>query len=758
MSTRENLKYVGHSILRLDGEDKVRGTKNYIADEGRSGMLHAHLVVSETAHGKIIDIDTGAAMKLDGVINIYTPSDVPPVLYNTHNWLPDMNEFNDEALLTDTPKHHGDRIAIVVATSAEIARKAASLVRTTFEPLPVICSIDDALAPASKPIHPYGNVPFDIVKEYGTLEEAMKKAYLVVEDTIETAAQHHGAIEPHACIAYPEDDSLVIRTPCQITFQVQMLAALVTGLRLSNIRVVKTVTGGSFGGKSQPVLEPVCAFLAHDLKRPVRLVMDRKQSILSTRRRNNTRGHVSLAVSADGRMFGRKLDVVADTGAYYGNGTAVCMAMLKKAMRLYRFDSQQYRARSVVTNTPVAGAARGYGSPQIHAITEINIENAARLLGIDPLAFRLRNIMQTGDSDPLGSPGLGKVGVGECLVQGAERFGWKEKYAAHPGDGRYRTGVGMAAMVHGNGYYGAYPESSTVHLSLLADGSITVDAALHDLGCGTITVAHQIAAEALRVPISSVRVLEADTLRSPYDPVGSQACRVTFVCGEAIRQASEAFSAAILERAARIMGVQSSSLQMDGETVVCIGSGERMTLAEVSRRGIRNNLGPLQYIYHYDADANPGSYGATFAEVVVDTWTGLVDVRHIVAAHDIGRALNPEFVRGQIYGGVQMNLGFALYEDMSPSSDGTIRGSSFSKYHMINAPSMPQIDIVLVEAEEPHGPYGAKSIGEPSAVAAAPATINAINHALGTRISRLPASPERIIEALYTSQPAIPKV
>lgn len=741
-------RYIGKSVLRNDGMEKVTGQMKYTGDTEMEGMLYATLVTSERAHARIISIDTGDACRVPGVVKVYTPSDVPEILYSAHNWLMNMQEIEDEPLLTMTPKHDGDRIAFVVAQTREAARIGAGLVKVTYESLPVIFAIESALDPDSQAIHDYGNVPFDLVKEYGDYDAVSQKAVSIIEDIIETPSQHHGAIENHVCLAYVEDGILTLKTPCQITFQVQMLLSRITGLPQSQIRVVKMITGGSFGGKSQPVLEPLCGYLALDLQRPILMCMDREQSIVSSRRRNSVKGRVALAVSEDGTILGRDLDIVANTGAYFSNGSAVSMAMLKKSVRLYRMESQRYRARAVITNTPVGGAARGYGSPQIHAVTEINIENAARIIGLDPLDFRLKNIVSSMDTDPLGGPSLGNVQIEACLRQGAERFGWKEKYARDPGSGRYRTGVGMAALVHGNGYFGGFPEFTAVQMTLMKDGTILINSALHDLGCGTLTVSAQIAAEALGVDIGRIYILEADTLRSPYDPTGTQACRVTFVCGEAIRLGAEALKEKLLNRAAGILGMNEHVLEMKNGAICDAGGAELMDLPALAMMNSQDNRETLSVNYEYQATANPGSYGANFVEVEVDTWTGFVEVKGIVAVHDIGQAINPEFVKGQICGGIQMNLGFALCEEIALNKDGTIKSRNFSKYHVINAPSMPPVDIILIEAGEPEGPYGAKSIGESSAIATAPAVINAINHALGTRISNLPATPERIMKAL----------
>lgn len=750
--SKANYEYVGKSVKRQDGFLKASGEMLYTNDKKKSGMLYAALVISEKAHAKVLAVHLEEALRIDGVVKIYTASEVTNQLYSAHIWYPEMKDVEDETLLTNTPKHYGDRIACVVATSEKAARNAANAVKIDYEVLPMVLTLDEALDPSKPSIHPYGNISPWIEKSFGDTEGEFAKAFKIVEDEVETPAQHHGAIENHVCLAYYEDEVLHVETPCQITFQVQMMLAKLTRLPMTRIRVVKTVTGGSFGGKSQPVVEPLCGYIAYDLKKPVLLNLTREQSIVSSRRRNGVRGKVRTAVSESGRIIAREIELLVDTGAYYGNGTAVAMAMAKKSSRLYNMEAQVYRARVAITNTPVAGAARGYGSPQIHAVTEINIENTARELGVDPLAFRLSNLMSIGDADPLGGPSLGNTQIEACLKKGSEVFGWSEKIMRQSDEGRYRTGVGMAAIVHGNGYFGAFPEFSAMQITLMMDGQILVNSALHDLGCGTLTIIQQIVAEAAGVPIEAVRVLESDTLRSPYEPTGTQACRVTYVCGEAARRSAEMLKETIIAKAAALTDLPATALRLSKGAVINEGGELVMKLDQLART-IHQKFGEsLEIHYVHQADGNPGSYAVNFVEVVVDTWTGMVEVKKIVAAHDIGQCINPEFVKGQIYGGIQMNLGMALYEKMEITPEGIVKSSNFSKYHVVNAPSMPEIDIVLIEEGEAGGPYGAKSIGESCAVAAAPAVINAINHALGTRITKLPATPEIIVSAIQAKE------
>lgn len=746
--TAKNYRTIGASIPRHDVVEKATGEQLYTADRVMAKQLYGALVVSERAHGEVLAIDVSKALALPGVLKVYTPKDVPSDLFSSYIWMPGIKEIEDESLLTFRPKHHGDRIACVVADSEQSARLGARAIAVTYRELPVIKSIEDALDPASPAIHAYGNVPFQVVKAYGEVEEAFNQAAVVVEDTVVTPAQHHGAIENHVCLAYMDQGILTLETPCQITFQVQMLVSQLLKIPESKIRVIKMTTGGSFGGKSQPILEMLTAFIAYDLKRPVSIQTNRLQSLLSTRRRNSVKAKVKLALNEQGYILSRDMDVVVDTGAYYGNGTAVAMAMMKKSFRLYRIKSQRYAAKVVVTNTPVAGAIRGYGSPQIHALTEINMENAARVLGMDPLELRLKNLVTSTDEDPMGGPSLGNVGISECLQQGAISFGWKAAYERSRDKGRFKRGVGLAAIVHGNGYFGAYPEFNAIQISLQRDGGFLVNSSLHDLGCGTVTVTQQIFAEALNTEVQHIQVMEADTMRSLYDPSGTQACRATYVCGETARLCGEEMKRKILEVAHQLTGKPMETLELLNQSIFDTAGNPLMTLKELSTQAIHKLRKSLSVVFDYEATGNPGSYGANFVEVEVDTWTGLVKVLRITAAHDIGKAINLGFVRGQIHGGIQMNLGFALCEEMISNKDGTIKSSSFSRYHMINAPSMPPVDLVLIEKGEPNGPYGAKSIGEACAVATAPAVINAINHALGTRLSTLPATPERIIQAL----------
>jgi xanthine dehydrogenase molybdenum-binding subunit len=568
-------------------------------------------------------------------------------------------------------------------------------------------------------------------------------------------------METHCCLAETDPSgNVTVYTPCQVIFQVQLLVAQALGLPVGAVRVIKTPTGGSFGGKGQPVLEPVAAFLSWRLGRPVRLQMDRTESMLATRTRHRTVHRIRTGVAADGTILAREIDTLVDTGAYATNGEAVAMAMGKKTFKLYRIQDQRYRADVVYTSTPVGGACRGYGSPQICAATEINIDSAARALGMDPVRFRLHNLVRPHDRDPQSGVDLGNARIVECVRLGAELIGWADKVARLRDPGRLARGVGLACAAHGNGYQGAYPDFITVDLRLDADGCAVLKGAFHDLGCGTVTTMQQIAAEVLSLEPGQVRVPVADTLVSPFDSAGTQASRVTFVCGGAVQRAAGLLLERILDCAAGCLDCPREGLEVRAGTV-CRGNrpGTAVSFADlvVYAQKVRHHSLAVQETYQ--SPGNPTSYGAHFAEVEVDRLTGRVRVVDYAAVHDVGRAINTGFVQGQIQGSVQMGLGMALCEELVPDGQGRIAAARLSRYTLANAPEMPPIQVALIEAGEDLGPFGAKSIGEIATVPVAAAVINAVNHALGTRIATLPALPERIVAAIRdadTSPPGCP--
>ncbi|SDD87660.1 xanthine dehydrogenase family protein molybdopterin-binding subunit [Sporomusa acidovorans] len=750
-----NFKYVGRSIPIDDGAAKASGQIRYTGDMAVDGTLYAQLVFSPVPHGRIRSIDTAAAMAVPGVVKIYTRENSTRVKYNAQMWFAGQNASEDQELFPAVVRYVGDTVAAVVAETKEAANTAAGLIKAEFDPLPVVIDPEAALSGEVK-LHDSGNPFFSMETGCGDVQPFLHSdgKNFVIEDRVETPKIHHAAMETHVCIAVPDHRGrMTVYSPCQIVYSVRLIVAKVLGVPYHKVRIIKTPIGGSFGGKQEVTLETYCAYFAKDLNRPVKIEFDRWASIVATRTRTKTIGYVKTVVTPEGRILARDIKQIVDTGAYTSNGRAICYAMAKKLFRLYRIPNQHYRAVAVHTNTAIAGAARGYGSPQVQTITEINLDNAARRLKMDPVALRLQNLVHPYDDDPSGGPNLGDARIIDCVHKGAEAFGWRQKWNRPKQTGRWRTGVGMACATHVNGYYGAYQEFGTMTIRMLEDGSIMLNAGLHDLGNGTVTAMKQIVAEVLDISLAMIEAPEADTDISPYD-IGCQASRVIHVCGANAMRAAEELRDLFIREAAKIFSCREDEVTLENGRIWPGCEPEKgVSYGQMAAAIQQKNQIELIRTVTYQSPANPGSYAVNFVEVAVDTFTGFVKVTDVVAVHDVGQAINTGFVEGQIHGGIQMGLGMAISEDLDyDAKTGVARGSRFSKYHLINAPDMPPVKVILIENGGEYGPYGAKSVGEIATIPITAATVNAINHALETNLTALPVTPAKIMAALAMRQ------
>lgn len=744
------MKHISKPHPILDGFEKVTGTQDYLGDIKIDGMLHTQLVFSTVAHGRILHIDTEAARQVGGVVEIFDHSNTPANTYNSTIWFEDQQEPEDERMFPRIVRHIGDRVAAVVAETAQAARAAADLITVTYEERPAFITAQAALADDDRPKRQGGAHLAEVMRfDYGDTDGAFAAADVVTSSRVTTPRTHHCAIENHICSALPEPDGrILILTPCQSVFSVQMVTARGLGVSASKIRVIKSAIGGSFGGKAEPVLDPLCAYFAMVLQRPVGITFDRKETFTATRTRSGAIGNIRTAVSRDGRILARDTDVQIDIGAYQTGGGFLPGSMSQRLCRMYDLQNQRYRGRAVLTNTVPSGAFRGYGSPQIHLISEINIDHTAQAIDMDPVAFRLKNLIDPGACDPVTKIDVGNAQIRACVEQGAAQFGWQAKRAATGRSSRFRRGVGMACATHINGCFPGYHEATTASLGLRGDGKFDLTCALHDLGCGSNTVLAQIIAEVLDAAPTDVVFCEVDSDVCAYD-LGTRASRMTYIAGEAVRRSAEALKAHLLGIAALVLNQSADRLVLQTGGIHTKDDPDLgLSLTELAHWAETRGT-TLEVTETYRATANPGSYAAHFAEVEVDVLTGRVKVLSYLAAHDLGRALNPQLVQGQIQGGVQMGLGYALMEDISPDPHtGALRGDSLSRYHVINAPEMPKVEVLLVEKGEPTGPYGAKAVGEIATIPAAPAIVNAVSHALGRNLTMLPLTQDRIIAAL----------
>ena len=731
-------RYIGRSIPRADGPDKVRGRYHYLADEPPAGALHGAVVFSGRAHALVKSIDAEAALRLPGV-RVLTYKDAPDMKYNSGEWFIGQNDFPDETVLTGHARHVGDRLALVLAPDRRTARAARDLITVEYEDLPAVIglNVDPEIA---ETLHNDGQISFPGRLGYGDMDEAWAQAAFTASDLIHTPRIHHAAMEPHAVVAVPRPEKILeIHSPCQIMFGVQHSVGLVLSLPLAKIKVIKARMGGTFGGKQEVVLEPLCAWAAWKLQRPVLIALDREETVIASRTRAATAGLVETAVDADGRILGRRFEVTVDAGAYLSGSKKVLMAMGKKTSRLYRVPALKYEGRVIRSSSTPAGACRGYGSPQIHAMIEIHTDLLCRKLGFDPVEFRLKNLVEPFDDDPSGASNLGNARIKDCLKIGLETFDWESRKEPRV-SGRFRRGAGFAVCTHGNGYFKTiYHDMAGMSMRIFEDGSAVLRAGVHELGHAAQGAMAQIAAEAAGIDPDLITVLEGDTLVNRYD-IGCQASRGIYVMGECARLCAEETKNLLLSEAEKLWGapaaLESGALRIGGEI---ISIGEAVRLIEMKSRV------SIEASVEHRPMTNPASYAAHFVELTVDTLTGLVSIDKYLAVHDIGRAINRSFVKGQIYGGVQMGLGMALTEELDFDAQGRPSARNFDKYHLINAPDMPEVDIIMIEKGEEGGPYGAKSIGEIATVPVAPAVVNAVNRALGAELTYLPLTPARIV-------------
>jgi xanthine dehydrogenase molybdenum-binding subunit len=756
-----SFKYIGQSFPVHDAGLKAVGTLRYGNDLSFTAMLHARLVLSTVPHGIVEHIDTSKALALPGVLAVFHCKNTPPRRFNRYRVLPGQeNTPADEVLFPEKVRFAGDRVAAVAATDPQTARKAAGLIEVTFQELPAFVTPEASLAAANQtngnkivPVHAGGNRLFSDENRVGDPPPASLDDR-VTETETNTPRIHHAAMETHGCTALYDGDKLTIYSGSQVVYGIRTVIADLLGMPYHKVRIIKVPVGGSFGGRQESIVEPVAAFMAVALKRPVKLTLDRAQTMVATMTRPSTQTRIRSVLSADGQIKSVRADTLFDVGAYAGNALDYAGTISHCITRLYRVPCYRHRIDCVYTNTPVTGGARGWGTPELFAAVETHFFQAAAALGIDPVDLHLKNVVQPEDIDPGKGLSLGNVAVTDCIEQGAQAFDWRTRYAREPGSGRIRRGVGMACVAHKNGMRagGTSPEHISMVMKMNEDGTCVLNTALQELGCGLCTAIGLIAAETLGIEPQQITVTEADTETSPYD-FGTVGSRVTYNCGACAMETAGLLRKKILAAAALIFGVPDGEiLSRDGWAWPRGREKDGKPFSEIACLAKTRHDTDLIVSHTYRGLTNPGAYGAHFAEVTVDTLTGRVDVNDYLAVHDLGRIINRAMVEGQIQGCVQMGIGYALYETVQIDANGRIENGTFREYHMVNACAMPDIRMILLEKGGDQGPFGAKSIGEAGTVAVAPAVVNAVNHALRGSIARplhdLPLVPEKVIAAL----------
>lgn len=742
---------IGTDVPVRDAALKVTGQFKYVGDMTLPHMLHAKVLFSPVAHARIKSIDTSQAEQLDGVRAVVCYKDAPDALFNSCG--EEIDGEKTERIFDSTVRYVGDKVAAVAAETAKTAEQALKLIRVEYEELPFYLEPEDALQEGAYPIHKDSNVIEEVVQEAGDVTRGMSEADYIFEDDFETPAIHHGAIETHTSLAvYESNGKLTVYTPSQDVFGYRKNLSRIFGLPMSKVRVVNPGMGGGFGGKIDTVTEPVTALLAMKTGRPVKLVYNRREDIVSSRTRHGMEIRIKTGVKKDGTIISQDMEVIINAGAYAGGTMSIVWAMSGKFFKNHKTPNIRFRATPVYTNTPIAGAMRGFGSPQEFFAQQCQMNQIARDLHISIIDMQLKNLVEPDGFDQRNGQKHGNARPIDCVKKGMELFGWeeavREQEESRAAGGRYRIGAGMAAATHGNGVYGVCPDTTGVILKMNEDGSVVMFTGVSDMGNGSVTTQVQAVSEELGISMDRIECIQSDTDATMYD-LGNYSSRGTYVsCNAAVKVARQ-IKQELLKEAAQLLEEEQQNLKLE-DNGVCVKTNpdKRATLEEVITHARKVNQRDICCADTFASYGLAMSYGAHFVKVSVDTQTGGIKVLEYTAVHDVGKALNPMSVEGQIEGAVQMGLGYALSEGIIIDDKGKVKNTTFKQYHIMNANEMPPIKVGLVEETEPTGPYGAKSIGECSVVPSAGAIANAVANAIGVQVHHLPLKPDAVLKLL----------
>ena len=777
----ESFQRVGKPDPKVDAIKLAQGKPAFTSDIELRGLLHAKILHSPYAHARIKNIDAKKARALPGVAAVLTWKDIPRVVYSTAGQSDPIPGPLDMFSLDNKVRFVGDRVAFVAAETSEIAEQALKLIAVEYELLPILLDPADAMKPDAVRIHdepeyvnfadskPEKNLAAEIKIDIGNVEKGFSEADAIFEAEYTVPKVQQAHIEPHVTVTYwDEDDRLVIRTSTQVPFHVRRMLAPVLGLPVKRIRVIKPRIGGGFGGKQEVLIEDVAAHLTIATKRPVICEYSREEEFISSRSRHPMRVRMKTGVKKDGTITANEMRILTDTGAYGCHALTVSGNTGHKSMALYVGDGEyrkspniRFYADVVYTNTPPAGAFRGYGVPQGYWPLERHMEKIARKMGLDPLEFRLKNAIRPGEYHPFSTVWnegreprpevIQTVGLEQCVRQGQAAIGWDEKFGNekwHVGaehTSPTRKGIGVALVMQGTAI--PYLDMGGASIKMNDDGSFNLLVGATDLGTGSDTVLAQMAAEVLGIHTDDILVYSSDTDFTPFDK-GAYASSTTYISGTAVTRASQIAAERIKIRAARLLGLSEHQTIRLSNKQALAPDGRAISLTEIALDSLHHNeQEQIIGVASYASPSSPPPFAAQFAEVTVDTETGAVWVDKLVMAVDGGVIVNPLTASGQIEGGMTQALGYAVCEEMVYDKEGRARERDFADYHIFRADEMPELTTIFVETFEPSHPFGVKAVAEIPMDGVAPAVGNAILDAVGINIDQNPITPEKIWKA-----------
>ncbi len=752
---------VGKSITRVDAFDKVTGRTKYTDDLCDAGAYVAKIVHSTIAHGKVLSVDTSEAKKIEGVVKIVTCFDLGQYrnYFPTagHPWSTDVShqDVADRLLLTDEVKFYGDDVAAVIAENEVAANQALRAIKVEYEEYPVVTDVLEAMKDGAPQIHK--DYPNNILKHTslsrGNYAEAIKEEGLTVVDRwYNTEPVQHCHIENFICYAYAEGKRITIVASTQIPHIARRVVGQALGIPWGDVRVIKPYIGGGFGNKQDILYEPLCAFLSLQVGgHLVKLDCSREETFFANRTRHGIKFHIISHVRKDGTYAARKIEAFSNQGAYASHGHSIAAKGLGAFPQLYPCDNVEGDAYTVFTNRPVAGAMRGYGIPQAMFAVESHTEDVAKIMGIPPIDFRLKNLMPQGYKDAFSKNENYYDTFRQCIEKGKAYMDYDNRVKElSKQTGRVRTGIGMAAFWYNTAVWPISLESSSSRMVLNQDGSVTLQLGETEIGQGADTAFSQMAAEVLGISTDEVHVVSnQDTDITPFG-TGSYASRQTYVGGFSIAKTAGLLKQKILDYAYILTNMPPAITDIKNSMIIrTTDNRELISLRDLATEALYS----LSDSRHITAEStaqiksNAYSFGCCFAEVEVDIDMCKAKLTKIINVHDCGKLINPALAKAQVEGGMSMGIGYALSEvQLVDKKTGKVLNDNLLDYKLSTCMDHPHLETAFIENPEPTSPFGTKSLGEPPVCPVAPAIRNAIMNATGVGVNELPLRPEKLYE------------
>ena len=752
---------VGKSITRVDAFDKVTGRTKYTDDLCDAGAYVAKIVHSTIAHGKVLSVDTSEAEKIEGVVKIVTCFDLGQYrnYFPTagHPWSTDVShqDVADRLLLTDEVKFYGDDVAAVIAENEVAANQALRAIKVEYEEYPVVTDVLEAMKDGAPQIHK--DYPNNILKHTslsrGNYAEAIKEEGLTVVDRwYNTEPVQHCHIENFICYAYAEGKRVTVVASTQIPHIARRVVGQALGIPWGDVRVIKPYIGGGFGNKQDVLYEPLCAFLSLQVGgHLVKLDCSREETFFANRTRHGIKFHIISHVRKDGTYAARKIEAFSNQGAYASHGHSIAAKGLGAFPQLYPCDNVEGDAYTVFTNRPVAGAMRGYGIPQSMFAVESHTEDVAKIMGIPPIDFRLKNLMPQGYKDAFSKNENYYDTFRQCIEKGKAYMDYDNRVKELAKQtGRVRTGIGMATFWYNTAVWPISLESSSSRMVLNQDGSVTLQLGETEIGQGADTAFSQMAAEVLGIRVDEVHVVSnQDTDITPYG-TGAYASRQTYVGGFSIAKTAGLLKQKILDYAYILTNMPPSITDIKNSMIIrTTDNRELISLSDLATEALYS----LSDSRHITAEStaqiksNAYSFGCCFAEVEVDIDMCKAKLTKIINVHDCGKLINPALAKAQVEGGMSMGIGYALSEvQLVDKKTGKVLNDNLLDYKLSTCMDHPHLEVAFVENPEPTSPFGTKSLGEPPVCPVAPAIRNAIMNATGVGVNELPLRPEKLYE------------